>query len=64
MITAMSGTVGGYTYKFVQTGSGAGFTINIDPAIGSAATRHLYSDDGLSIHYNDTAAAAITDPTL
>jgi prepilin-type N-terminal cleavage/methylation domain-containing protein len=58
------GPVSGYAFTYTQTNSGASFTLNADPATGSRASRHYYSDDGLVIHFNDKQAAAITDPTL
>lgn len=56
--------IGSYNYVYNVTNAGAGFTMVVDPAAGTNATRHFYIDDGLTIHRNDTAAAGPTDPTL
>jgi len=61
-MTSTSGQ-GQYVYTYIQLASG-GFTLNANPAPGSSATRHLYVDDGLTIHTNSAAAASITDPTI
>lgn len=54
--------VGQYAYTYTTTGGS--FTLNGDPLATSSAKRHFYLDSGLTVHYNDTAPAAATDPTL
>ncbi len=59
-----TGPVASYAWTYVQGTGGSDFTLNADPATGSRANRHYWSDSGLVIHFNDKAAAAATDPTL
>jgi len=56
--------VGAYNFAYTQLNSGADFKLLADPATGTQAVRHFYSDSGLIIHRNDTTTAAATDPTL
>ncbi len=56
--------IGQYIATYAQTGSGAGFTLNLDPVTGSNAQRHYFMEEGLAIHVNPTAAATATDPLI
>ena len=63
--TLKAGTaVGAYVYTYTQINNGSDFTISADPATGVRAQRHYFVDSGLTMHYNDTAAASTTDPAL
>lgn len=58
--------IGAYTFTYVQTNSGNGYTINADPAPGvsSGVVKHFYSDESAQIHVNTTTTAGPNDPTL
>lgn len=61
---ASSAKVGQYVFTYAQVSSGSGFTLNADPAPGASVARHYFSDQNNTIHYNDNAAAIVTDPPL
>jgi len=52
-----------YVWSYAPVAGGS-FTLNGDPLATSSAKRHYFMDGGLTIHYNDSAAAASTDPVL
>ncbi len=51
-------------YVFTYNVTGGAFTLSADPIASSSAHRHFYSDTNLTVHFNDTAAAGPTDPSL
>lgn len=59
---ALPAGVGQYVYTYSVTGGA--FALNADPLSTSAAKRHYFSDSSLAVKFNDTQAAAATDPTL
>jgi type IV pilus assembly protein PilA len=62
------GTKSGYIFTYVQNTTDVpsdGYTLNGDPVTrGTTGQRSFYSDQLNMTHYNQTAAAAATDPTI
>jgi type IV pilus assembly protein PilA len=63
-----SGTKTGYVFTYLQTAGtvpATGYTLNVDPvARGITGKRSFYSDQGNATHYNVSAVAGPTDPSL
>lgn len=59
-----AGTFNNYTWVYTPTASPVGFTLTAAPASGNTAVRQFYLDQGGTIHYSDTGAAAATSAPL
>jgi type IV pilus assembly protein PilA len=64
----VSGTKAGYVFTYVQSTAmtpSQAYTFNADPVTrGITGQRSFYSDQNNATHYNQSAAATVTDPQM